>query len=618
MSTYKELVGKKIKAVSSDPSDSADGQMWYNTATQSLRGLALTSAWSSASQLGTGRYLTGGFGSQTAGVVTMGAIPPGASPQTITEHYDGTGWSNGTAYPTGGYSGGGAGTQTAGLLAGGTPGRTTAANEYDGSSWTSTGSVPVACDNFSLCGEGTQSNIIGAIGRTPATGNSGTNTSVTYNGSVFGSAPNLNTARMYGNHAGTGTGTAGLIFGGFIDPSPNAMTNCEEYDGSSWSNTGSLNVAGSFLNGFGTQSDTVTNVNTPNYAGTERYNGTSWTALPNMAVSTPGGLYGNAAGTSGTNGYLTTLGPTLAATEEFNESTNIITAAAWASGGNLNNARDEGASSQNGLQTAALYFGGYYTDPAVAYTEQYDGTSWTNKNNLNTARYSGAGAGTTTAALYSGGFSNPSTLQSAVEEFDGTNWATQPNSLSTGRYSAGGCGTQTAALVYGGATPTYQSATEAYNGTSWTAGGALSQARSQMSGGVGISTAAICVGGRNPPVGNFLTLTEEYGGSSWTSGGALLTGANNMGGAGTATDAIIFGGIISPGSPGYTGLTQGYDGTSFSTRPPLATSRNYISGTGTATAGVAFGGNSHPTYTTATEEFTGETTTANVETFSTS
>ena len=138
-----------------------------------------------------------------------------------------------------------------------------------------------------------------------------------------------------------------------------------------------------------------------------------------------------------------------------------------------------------------------------------------------------------------------------------------------------------------------------------------------MSGGVGISTAAICVGGRNPPVGNFLTLTEEYGGSSWTSGGALLTGANNMGGAGTATDAIIFGGIISPGSPGYTGLTQGYDGTSFSPRPPLAPSRNYISGTGTSSAGLAFGGTAPP-YTTATEEFTGETTTANVETFSTS
>ena len=104
-------------------------------------------------------------------------------------------------------------------------------------------------------------------------------------------------------------------------------------------------------------------------------------------------------------------------TQEFNKSTNTVTAAAWASGGALNTARDEGASSQNGLQTAALYFGGYSANPASNATEQYDGSSWTSKNNLNTARYSGAGAGTTTAALYSGGFANPSTLQSAVEEW---------------------------------------------------------------------------------------------------------------------------------------------------------------------------------------------------------
>ena len=49
MSTYKALVGKKIKSVSSDPSNSAEGQMWYNTTTQSLRGLGVLEAWSSAS-----------------------------------------------------------------------------------------------------------------------------------------------------------------------------------------------------------------------------------------------------------------------------------------------------------------------------------------------------------------------------------------------------------------------------------------------------------------------------------------------------------------------------------------------------------------------------------------
>ncbi len=616
MATYRELVGKKIKKVTSDPSNSIDGQMWYNSTTGALRGLALTSAWSSASQLGTGRYLSGGFGSQTAGVVTMGAIPPGASPQTITEHYDGTGWSNATAYPTGGFSGGGAGTQTAGLLAGGTPGRTTAANEYDGSSWTSTGSVPVACDSFSLCGEGTQSNIIGAIGRTPATGNSGTNISVTYNGSVFGSAPNLNTARMYGNHAGTGTGTAGLIFGGFIDPSPNAMTNCEEYDGSSWSNTGSLNVAGSFLNGFGTQSDTVTNVNTPNYAGTERYNGTSWTALPNMGVSSPGGLYGNAAGTSGTKGYITTLGPTLAATEEFNESTNVITAAAWASGGTY--PTNIYGSAGAGNTPAGLVFGGYNGSAGVTTTSEYDGSTFSSGGSLPVAKRYLAGFGTQTAALGAKGrvpTGSPSTVTTS-EEYDGSSW-TSGGTASVAASLLSGSGTQTSGLVFGGTTPPYTNSTEEYNGSSWTTGGNLGTARANHSGSVGgTQTAALAFFGDDGSTP--LTLnTEEYNGTSWSEQNNVPAGRFAGGGAGTQTAGYGFGGYTAPGTPNQTTSTIRYDGTSWATSVNMATARGYNSGSaGTGPAGIFTVGD-FPV-ANSTEQLTEETSTPNIETFSTS
>ena len=185
--------------------------------------------------------------------------------------------------------------------------------------------------------------------------------------------------------------------------------------------------------------------------------------------------------------------------------------------------------------------------------------------------------------------------------------------MSTGRINLGGCGTQTAGLVYAGTLPGFSNATELYNGSSWTAGGNLSQARSSVSGGVGISTAAICVGGNNPTP-TFLTNTEEYGGSSWTSGGALITGSSNHGGAGTATDALIFGG----GTPTRLADTVGYDGTAFSTRPSLATARRFISGTGTSAAAVGFGGNGPSTYTTATEEFTGETETTVAQTLTTS
>ena len=64
MATYKEIVGKKIKKVTSDPSESIDGQMWYNSTTGSIRGVAILEAWSSAAPLGTGGYTAGSFGTQ--------------------------------------------------------------------------------------------------------------------------------------------------------------------------------------------------------------------------------------------------------------------------------------------------------------------------------------------------------------------------------------------------------------------------------------------------------------------------------------------------------------------------------------------------------------------------
>ena len=72
-------------------------------------------------------------------------------------------------------------------------------------------------------------------------------------------------------------------------------------------------------------------------------------------------------------------------TQEFNKSTNTITAAAWASGGALNTARAN--LSGAGTQTLGLVFGGGTTNNE---TEEYDGSTWSEHNNLNI----GIGAGT--------------------------------------------------------------------------------------------------------------------------------------------------------------------------------------------------------------------------------
>ena len=73
-----------------------------------------------------------------------------------------------------------------------------------------------------------------------------------------------------------------------------------------------------------------------------------------------------------------------------------------------------------GIQTLALAAGG---GPSItANTEEYDGTSWTEVNNLATARQQLAGNGTGTAGLVYGGTTGSQTA--ATEEW------TVPSSIS--------------------------------------------------------------------------------------------------------------------------------------------------------------------------------------------
>jgi len=607
MAGYNEIRGLRVKYLSADPSNAEDGQVWYNDTTGTLRVQGMgVSAWSSASSLGTGRYLLSGFGSQTAAVASMGTIPP-ASSTAVTEEYNGSGWSAGTNYPGSGNAGGGAGTLTAGLIAGGTPSRTDAANEYDGSSWTGTGAMPTAADNLGSCGAGTQTNVIMAVGRTPSSGNSGTTASYKYNGSTFSAGPSLNTARMYGSHAGSGTGTAGLVFGGFIDPSPNAMTNTESFDGSSWSNTGALNVASSFCNGFGIQTDTVTNVNSPNYQGSERFDGTSWTALPNIGVATPGHGYFTSSGTSGTAGFIAGMSPGNNQTFEWNSSANTITAAAWASGNNMNTAR--GYLAGFGIQTSAVAVGGYDATARVANVEEYNGSAWSNATALPGASAYGGAAGIESAGLYFGGTTPPPAIVSTTLESNGSSW-TSGNAMNTGRYNTGSAGTQTAALAAGGvpgsSSPPYTKATEHYDGTNWTAGGNMNSFSSAM-GGAGTLTAGIMFGRGASPSSDDKNI-EEYNGSAWTTSPAKMQVCEEYSASSQnapSSNSIIFG-----NSPAIVNTEQ-WNGTICVTAPNLGTARRAAAGAGTGSSGLAFGSFSPPGALNATEEFTAETTAAN-------
>ena len=84
-------------------------------------------------------------------------------------------------------------------------------------------------------------------------------------------------------------------------------------------------------------------------------------------------------------------------------------------------------------------------------SEEFDGTNWTEGNDLNAARLQGSGFGIQTAAGYAGGYGPGSGANALTEIYNGTSW-TEVGDLGTARYNLTreGAGTTTAALVAGG------------------------------------------------------------------------------------------------------------------------------------------------------------------------
>ena len=267
-----------------------------------------------------------------------------------------------------------------------------------------------------------------------------------------------------------------------------------------------------------------------------------------------------------------------------------------------------------GTQTAAIRAGGY-GGPPVGYqndSESYNGTAWTQGNDINTARTneSGVGSGTTAAGLIYGGNTPP--FSNAVESYNGTSWS-ETTEINTARYGCSGGGTQTATIAFAGqkspGSGGYANEVELWNGTSWTETAEVNTARGGGAGVGQVSTAALLVGGYTGTA--TATNNEVWNGSSWTeSSGDLNTGRNNaMARAGTSTDGFVAGGYQSSGpSTGYKANTELFNGTSWTELADLATARYGIGGQGaTAKAAVAFGGNtaaSDPAGVVTTEEWT--------------
>ena len=295
--------------------------------------------------------------------------------------------------------------------------------------------------------------------------------------------------------------------------------------------------------------------------------------------------------------------------QDFNRSVNIFTAGAWASTPSLGTARRQVGGFGHTTTTAVCVCG--QNPPALSNVEEYDGSSWSEVNNMPVARVKPFASGTLTAGLAGGGESGPTPAsQASAAEYDGTNWTATP-AIPQACLDATSLGIQTASLVCVGV-PSPNTAVLYYNGSTWTSGPTATPTAMASASGNGTQTEALVYG--NSPS---QTTTLEWDGSSWSSGGALVTGrdrgAEAVGGPQSA--ALYFGG----NAPSTTELTatEGYDGTSWSTRPNLGTARRGLGGAGIQTAALAFAGYTGSD-TTASEEFTGETETANIANFTTS
>ena len=182
----------------------------------------------------------------------------------------------------------------------------------------------------------------------------------------------------------------------------------------------------------------------------------------------------------------------------YNDTDNVLkfntpnTFNTWSTGSNANTIRENVAGA--GIQTSAIAAGGYApsANAPVANVESYNGSTWTETTDFNSARASAGSAcsAPSTGAIIFGGITPPTAFVGLTETWDGTSW-TEVGDLNDPRIILGGAGTSnTAALAYAGNSPGHSAVCELWNGSSWTEVADFSTGR-KGPGDAGTSTAAL-------------------------------------------------------------------------------------------------------------------------------
>ena len=611
MANYSDIKGFTVQTLSSD------------TAASRID----TGSWASTTPINTARHSIGGAGTRTQSIMFGGYDAPAAQAKALTESWNGSSWTEVADLNTTRSSCGAAGTYTSAIaMASSPPPNRAKAETWDGSSWTEVADLNTPRHDLNG-GAGPNASSAMTAGGSP-------NLAIAevWNGSSWTEVGDLNTGRR--NPTVSGVATSALASGGLITTTRQSIT--ESWNGSSWTEVADLNTARNSAAGAGTDNTAGllfggnTAPGNTTTANTEFFDGSSWTEVNNLATprmsSGSAGTTVSAIMAGGTPGnksdveeWTTTPADEFVQIHEgqlfFNSTTNAfketitdIPPTTWASGGNLNTGRN--GSGGAGIQTASLVFGGGSPDSTGA-TEQYNGSAWTEVNDLNTARkglFNGLGL-SYSAAICTGGLPAPGGSNVAINEsWNGSSW-TETNDINTARRNGASSGSSTSGIISGGQIPPHSATTELWDGTSWTETTDLNTSRYVCEGvGRSSSSALNIMGYTSTRVNN----VEQWNGSSWTEIAEANTTRYSMGVtvASPVNSVLIFGGESPASTPGEN-HTEFWNGTSWTELNNLSQARWDITGSGTGGASaLAAGGNQSPL--AGTEEWTADNTLADI------
>ena len=564
------------------------------------------SSWSDASaDVNVGRVYLSGGGTQNAAIGMGGNTPVYGSGNevTCTEEYDGSSWSNATAAPRARYTHGSLGTQNSFMVVGhqNAPLSSTS-DEYDGTNWTAGGDTPHADRNWGGAGTVNAGSVTGGrVGPAPY--------HLLYDGTTWSEGgPGIADNHYDPGHSGTQNDS--VRYGGYINGSPYAGQTCTYlWDGSTWSADTSLVVGSADFQGSTGQApngsaDTIAIGGasaSPSYGTctqhwTMEFTTGSFGRVEVTSISGDGSnLTGTAlAGTISSSGQIASQisGAFTSGFTVSGDITNIEPTFTYAAGeANLSNARWRGAS---GIKTAGLAFGGQ-TPTRVGDTETFDGTTWTEVNNLITSGPT-VGGGTTNATVAFGGWYRGA----CTETWDGTSW-TEVNDLITSRGNIPApiklSHSQNAALAAGSSpAPIPNTCTEEWNGTNWSTSNDLIKAM-VCADGFGTPAGGVAIG-TDWPLTPFTTNNAVlWNGLNWSEGPLLppsgqFVRMTNAGTAGAENDGIVAGqcqyqGAIQAGTACYNGIT-------FNLGDDLPTGCAFHRGAGTNVANAWFVGGQSP------------------------